>query len=123
MKTTALAKPTTANICAAFVISLLCLSVPSAFATIGTPVKIASGGTEVPAASATPVSNVNAPAGDTIIVLFAMDPKAGGTASASDSAGNSYTTDLDVTNGLGTTGVRTMVFSARVVTAVVNGSI
>src|SRR5436309_907785 len=126
MKTTALTKRITASLFSLFrsacIFSLLCISVPSAFATIGTPVKIASGGTGNPSATSTPISNVNAPAGDTIIVVFAIDPKAG-VVSASDSAGNSYTTDNDVTNGAGTEGVRTLVFSARIVTAIVNGVI
>src|SRR5436309_7317377 len=47
-------------------------------------------------------------AGDTVIVTFAMDP-ALGAVSCADSKGNTYTQDVDVTNGSGTTGVRTVV--------------
>ena len=49
-------------------------------------------------------------AGDTVIVTFAMDP-ATGTVTCADTKGNTYTADADVTNGSGTSGVRTIVFS------------
>src|SRR5207248_14303 len=39
-----------------------------------------------------------------------------------DTAGNTYTKDPDVTNGSGTSGIRTLLFSARVTTAL-NGTI
>ncbi len=54
--------------------------------------------------------------GNTIIVTLAMDPNSGGVTLA-DSKGNTYTKDADVTNGSGTSGVRTLVFSARVTVA------
>src|SRR5881392_2818485 len=57
--------------------------------------------------------------GDTVIVTFAMDPSAGAV-SCADSGGNSYSLDADVTNGSGTSGVRTVIFSAFINTALGN---
>ena len=54
--------------------------------------------------------------GDTVIVTFAMDPDSG-TVSCADSKGNTYSKDADKTNGSGTSGVRTVIFSAPVTTA------
>ena len=54
--------------------------------------------------------------GDTVIVTFAMDPDSG-TVSCADSKGNPYGKDADKTNGSGTSGVRTVIFSAPVTTA------
>src|SRR5207247_5095066 len=55
------------------------------------------------------------PAANTVIVTIAMDP-ASGTVTVVDSKGNTYTQDEDVSNGSGTTGVRTLVFSATLTT-------
>src|SRR3989442_4784866 len=57
--------------------------------------------------------------GDTVIVTFVMDPSAGAV-SCADSGGNSYSLDADVTNRSGTSGVRTVIFSAFVNTALGN---
>jgi hypothetical protein len=54
--------------------------------------------------------------GNTVLVTVAMDPTAGAV-SATDSKGNAYQLDADVTNGSGTEGVRTLVFSAPVTAA------
>jgi len=59
-------------------------------------------------------------AGDTLIVSFAMDP-ASGAVSCTDAKGNAYGAAVDFANGSGTSGVRTVVFSARIVTALVAG--
>src|SRR5207244_8500746 len=59
--------------------------------------------------------------GHTVLVSFAMDPAAGAV-SCTDSKGNSYSAVVDFANGSGTTGVRTVVFSARIVTALVGGN-
>src|SRR5436309_1731640 len=59
--------------------------------------------------------------GHTLLVSFAIDPAAGAV-SCADSKGNSYSKVMDFANGSGTTGVRTVVFSARVVTALVFGN-
>ena len=61
-------------------------------------------------------------ANDTIIVTLAMDPAADSSdpthpAGVTDTKGNTYTKDADVTIGSGTSGVRTVVFSAPVGTA------
>src|SRR6266403_4979390 len=66
-------------------------------------------------------------ANDTIIVTLAMDPAADSTdlahpAGVTDSMGNTYAKDADVTIGSGTSGVRTVVFSAPVGTALVSGN-
>ena len=57
-------------------------------------------------------------AGNTIIVSFAMDPNAG-TVSVADTKSNSYSKDVDILNSKG---VRTLVFSAPVTTALVAGN-
>jgi hypothetical protein len=60
-------------------------------------------------------------AGNRVIVSFAFNP-ASGTVSCSDSGGNSYAIDKDITNGSGTTGVRTVIASAHVTTALISGN-
>jgi hypothetical protein len=57
-------------------------------------------------------------AGNSIIVTFAMDPAAGAV-TCTDTAGNSYTTDADVTNG---TSVRSVICAAHNVSALVSGN-
>src|SRR5206468_5053244 len=54
--------------------------------------------------------------GHGVIVTVAMDPDTG-TVSCADSQGNTYNKDADQTNGSGTTGVRILIFSTRVTTA------
>src|SRR5438552_15036733 len=66
--------------------------------------------------SVTLAGGVSVAVGHTLIVTFVMDPSAGAV-SCADSKGNSYTVDADVTNGSGTSGVRTVVCSATVATA------
>src|SRR5439155_162674 len=61
------------------------------------------------------------PAGHTLIVTATLDPQAG-TVSCSDSKGNTYRTDVDVARGSGTDGVRTVVCSAAIRTALVAGN-
>src|SRR5216117_4102244 len=63
--------------------------------------------------------NTSAAVGDTVIVTFVTDPSAGAV-SCADSGGNSYSLDADVTNGSVTSGVRTVIFSAFVNTALGN---
>jgi len=60
-------------------------------------------------------------ANNTIIVTFTMDPAAG-TVSVADTRGNAYTSNADITNGSGTSGVRTVILSARVTTALTSGN-
>lgn len=52
---------------------------------------------------------------DRVVVAFSMDPAAG-TVSCADSAGNTYIKGADVTQGSGTSGVRTMWFTAWIAT-------
>jgi hypothetical protein len=59
-------------------------------------------------------------AGNTVVVTFAVDPAAGAV-TCSDSGGNVYSVDADVANGTDTTGVRTVVCSANVGTALLSG--
>jgi cysteine-rich repeat protein len=61
-------------------------------------------------------------AGNRLLVTFAMDP-ASGTVSCADTRGNVYAIDADVTNGSGTSGVRAVVLSAPVATALVGGDV
>src|SRR5204863_8908296 len=65
--------------------------------------------------SITPIAG-SVSAGDVVIVTLAMDPDPG-TVSCADTEGNTYLKDADWTNGSGTSGVRTVVFSARATTA------
>src|SRR5262245_27543159 len=60
--------------------------------------------------------------GNRLLVTFAMDP-ASGPISCGDTRGNVYAVDADVTNGSGTTGVRAVVLSAPVVTALAAGDL
>ena len=88
-------------------------------------------GTNANESSGTSIA-VTVPAGgvalnDTILVTFAMDPVADSAdpthlAGVTDTKGNTYTKDADVTIGSGTSGVRTVVFSAPVGTALVSGN-
>jgi len=102
------------------------LGTPSTF-TLVAPYVPVSIGTGVPADDAVAgttltISPVTASAGHTIFVLFSMDP-ASGSVTVTDSKGNTYTQDKDVTNGSGTSGVRTLVFSARVTSALSSDTI
>src|SRR5213593_1963959 len=58
--------------------------------------------------------------GHGVIVSVAMDPDSGAV-SCADSGGNTYNLDADQINGSGTTGVRTLIFSTRVTTALASG--
>src|SRR5262245_37357478 len=59
-------------------------------------------------------------ADDTLIVVVAIDP-ASGSVSCDDTGGNTYTVDVDIPNGSGTTGVRTVILSALVTTPLASG--
>src|SRR5206468_4450319 len=61
-------------------------------------------------------------AGKTIFATIAVDATTS-TINVSDSAGNTYTKDADLTAGTGNKGIRTLVFSAPVSTALSNGTI
>src|SRR2546425_532508 len=60
-------------------------------------------------------------AGNTVIVTIALDPTSGSVTCA-DTKGNSYSKDADVTNGSAAAGARTVIFSARVATALTSGN-
>src|SRR5439155_25771481 len=68
------------------------------------------------------LSPVTVATGNTIFATIAMDPQTS-TVTVTDTAGNTYTKTADKTNGSGTTGVRTLVFSAPVTTALSAGTI
>src|SRR5206468_2723398 len=78
-----------------------------------------SGATGTAMAVTVPTGGI--PAGHTLIVTATLDPQAG-TVSCSDSKGNTYRTDVDVARGSGTDGVRTVVCSAAIRTALVAGN-
>ncbi|MEJ6979879.1 MBG domain-containing protein, partial [Pedobacter sp. P351] len=59
--------------------------------------------------------------GKTILVTVAMDPSSTAV-SITDTRGNTYTKDADVTNGSVASGVRTLIFSAPVSTALVSAN-
>lgn len=58
------------------------------------------------------VVTANVPAGSSVVIAFAMNPVAGAV-SAIDTSGNTYVVEADVTNGSGTTGVRTVILAAH----------
>ena len=95
----------------------------SAFASIGTPVSVGqTNSTTTGTSLALTVPATGVAAGNTLLVSFAMDPVSG-TVSVADSRGNTYTDNADVMNGTSGsgTGVRTVVLSAPVTTALVSG--
>ncbi|MGH7875608.1 MAG: beta strand repeat-containing protein [Candidatus Binatia bacterium] len=59
--------------------------------------------------------------GNRAIVTIALNPSSG-TVACSDTGGNSYAVDRNVANGSGTSGVRTVILSAQVATALVSGN-
>lgn len=83
---------------------------------IGTVTSTSTGTTT---AITVPVSGVAA--GNRVFVLLGMNPSTG-TVTCNDSGGNSYAVDRDVANGSGTSGVRTVILSAQVATALVSGN-
>ena len=58
----------------------------------------------------------------TVLVTVAMDPSAAAVG-VTDARGNTYTNDADITNGSGTSGVRTLIFSAPVTSALVSADL
>src|SRR5439155_9406062 len=80
-----------------------------------------------PAATTLPETGVTAAAGGTIFVTIGMDPGTQSVGVSDNATGsgsdNCYSKDDDVTNGTGTTGVRTLVFSAPVTRALSNNTI
>src|SRR5436190_14982055 len=72
-------------------------------------------------------TGVTVAAGNTIFVTIAMDPGTAAVGINDNATGlepvNTYTNDVDVTTGSGTTGVRTLVFSAPVTRALSSGTI
>ncbi len=81
--------------------------------SITDPVPIAIAQSKVDGTTLSIPVPVDVAAQSTVIVALALDPSST-TVTASDTAGNTYTADLDVTNGSGTSGVRTLIFSAPV---------
>src|SRR5262245_10230006 len=65
-------------------------------------------------------AGVSVPVGEMIAVAFAVDPNSGAITCA-DTKGNTYVADVDVANGSGTSGVRSVVFHALVGTALAPG--
>ena len=61
------------------------------------------------------------PVGNTVIVSFAMDPTTG-TVSCTDLQGNTYVQDVNIQNGSAGSGVRTVLFSSAVTTALASGN-
>lgn len=60
--------------------------------------------------------------GNTVLVAFSTDPALGGTVACSDSQGNPYTTDADEATGSLADGIRTVICSGRITTALVAGN-
>lgn len=85
--------------------------------TVGT-----GGNASVSTTTAITVPAAGVAAGNALVVSFAMDP-ATGTVSCGDSRGNAYTRDADLANGSAAAGVRTVVCSARMTTALAAGDV
>ena len=84
-------------------------------AAIGTATSKASGTT-----LAVTVGAAGVAAGNSVIVAVALDPVVSNTVTVADTQLNTYSSDADLANGSGTSGVRTVVFSAHNITALVN---
>src|SRR6185369_8946532 len=91
-------------------------------AAIGTPQAVGSFGDRTASATTQAIFNTSIPVGSTVIVTIALEPVAGAI-TCSDPRGNTYAVDVDVTDGTGTTGVRSAVCSARVTTAIAAGDL
>ena len=101
---------------------LLALWPAAAQATIARVKNIGNAGSTTAGTTlAVTVPTAGVAAGNRVIVTVALDP-ASGTVSCADTKSNVYTKDLDVTQGSGTSGVRTVIFSAPVTTALVSGN-
>src|SRR5262245_4635013 len=109
------------GVCAGLVASLVLLVAGGARAAITTPTLVGSLGVQTTGTTLA-VTNAGAtiPVGSTVIVTVAMNPVAG-TISCADSAGNTYSLDVNATNGSGTDGVRAALFSTRVTSAIPTG--
>ncbi|HYY06800.1 MAG TPA: DUF4215 domain-containing protein, partial [Candidatus Limnocylindria bacterium] len=118
---TSVTRRTGSRLMARALLGLLLLAGPvssEAQAAIVLTQNVGFGGNTVPSTSISVTAPRTVAAGDTVIVTFVMDPSAGAV-SCADSGGNAYSVDADVTNGSGTSGVRTVVCSAKIVTALV----
>ena len=60
--------------------------------------------------------------GDTVVAIFAMDPISTATITVTDTGGNSYTQQTSVVQGSAANGVRTVVLTAPVTTALSSGN-
>ena len=112
--TTSVTDRTGARLLTRTLLALVLLAGPArseARAAIAFVQNVGSNGNTTPGTSLSVGVSNGAAVGDTVIVTFAMDPSAGAV-SCADSGGNSYSLDADVTNGSGTSGVRTVVCSA-----------
>src|SRR5207249_950610 len=78
------------------------------------PTSIGTAANETTSTTTTITTTQAVAVGNTIIIMFAMDPGSGAV-SVSDGH-NTYTLDKDIPSGSGTSGVRTVVFSALVTT-------
>ena len=81
---------------------------------------LGSSGNEIPGTTVSITLAGGAASRHTVIVTVAMDPAASGV-SCADSRGNAYSLDADKRNGSGLTGVRSLVFSAPLTTALQAG--
>jgi cysteine-rich repeat protein len=87
-----------------------------------TPQAVGSFGDRTASTTTQAIFTTNIPVGSTVIVTIALNPVAGAI-TCSDPRGNTYAVDVDVTDGTGTTGVRSAVCSARVTTAISAGDL
>ncbi|SRR6266496_666751 len=99
----------------ALVLALCALPVHAAITEVSAVGVTNSSKTSGTTISKTPGATV--PANALVVVVWAGDP-ASGTVSCSDDAGNTYTVNLDISNGSGTSGVRTVICSAPVTSSI-----
>ena len=96
------------------VVDTLTAAISGSCSTTVNPARIGTANSAISGATLGLTAGVAVPAGNTIIIAAAIDSTGSGAASVIDSRGNTYSTDASVTNS---NGIRTLVFSARVTTA------
>lgn len=92
--------------------------------SIGTPTGIGTAANTTSGSSIGVTLTAPVTVGNTVLMAIAMDPSST-TVTVSDTAGNTYSKDADVSNngGSSTSGVRTLIFSAPVTSALASGNV
>src|SRR5262245_43562419 len=97
------------------VVSLLGLGgAEKAFAAIGTPVLLGTFGSRTTATSTSVTLGAAVATGQTVIVTLAIEPVVGAASCGDSVGGNTWNVDADVTDGSGSSGVRTVICSGAI---------